>query len=287
MRDRFYIVLPSNSSMKYFPDNKTTCFTTELPEHMNLQGQWEVAISEIQFPTSFFHIKKEDGSIRYYERDRKKIEDHFWSEHTVVIPEGTYHDINHLLDTLNKNLPIVTYNENIKFEFDEQSNRVKMCHNCTDCSKVHFLYFNDKLSHIFGFDQSQKFKGSYDPMLGNIVLQYYTFDQKDSKMEKTLIARHPPNLSKGLPDKMFVYCDLCEPYIVGDVKAPLLRIVKVDHREYTYGSSQVETFTSPHYIPLISTRFRTILIDIRDQLGAPIPFESGTLTVTLHFKRSD
>jgi len=35
---------------------------------------------------------------------------------------------------------------------------------------------------------------------------------------------------------------------------------------------------------LQKTNFR-IKIDIRDQLGKRIPFESGTLTVTLHFRR--
>ena len=38
------------------------------------------------------------------------------------------------------------------------------------------------------------------------------------------------SLWRGIPDKMFVYCDICEPYITGDVRTPLLRIVPVEIR---------------------------------------------------------
>jgi len=32
-------------------------------------------------------------------------------------------------------------------------------------------------------------------------------------------------------DKMFVYCDICEPYMTGDVYTSLLRIVPIEIRE--------------------------------------------------------
>jgi len=90
-----------------------------------------------------------------------------------------------------------------------------------------------------------------------------------------------------IPDKMFVYCDICEPYITGDVRTPLLRIVPVEIRShnYAFGANLVKHFSFPNYIPMRRTNFRTIEIDIRDHLGKKIPFEFGTLTVTLHFKR--
>ena len=35
-------------------------------------------------------------------------------------------------------------------------------------------------------------------------------------------SSEPYSLWRGIPDKMFVYCDVCEPYITGDVCTPLL-----------------------------------------------------------------
>ena len=53
----------------------------------------------------------------------------------------------------------------------------------------------------------------------------------------------------------------------------------------TFDVNLMKHFSFPNYISLRRTNFRTIEIDIRDHLGKKIPFEFGTLTVTLHFKR--
>ena len=56
MNENFYLTLLSNSSMKYFSKNVTSNFTTQLPKSINLEGEWNVALSEIQFPCSFLTI---------------------------------------------------------------------------------------------------------------------------------------------------------------------------------------------------------------------------------------
>ena len=47
MKERFYIVLPSNSSMDYFGDNTMTHFTTQLPHPFRLTETWKDALVEI------------------------------------------------------------------------------------------------------------------------------------------------------------------------------------------------------------------------------------------------
>ena len=59
MKDQFYIVLPSNSSMNYFAENTTTHFTTQLPHLIRLQGSWSVALTVVQIPLTFQHISIE------------------------------------------------------------------------------------------------------------------------------------------------------------------------------------------------------------------------------------
>jgi len=100
-------------------------------------------------------------------------------------------------------------------------------------------------------------------------------------------SKYPYSLWRGIPDKLFVYCDVYASYITGDARTPLLRImpVSIAGNNYSYGTNLVKHFSPPHYIPLQKTNFRRIEIDIRDQLGERIPFESGMLTVTLHFRR--
>ena len=48
---RFYLTLPSNSSMKYYPENTVAQFTTKLNNMIELDGDWEVGLAEISVPS--------------------------------------------------------------------------------------------------------------------------------------------------------------------------------------------------------------------------------------------
>ena len=58
MESEFYVTLPSNSSMQYFPDNKTLNFVTELSRTL-LDGEWELGLAEIDYPHIWNNISKE------------------------------------------------------------------------------------------------------------------------------------------------------------------------------------------------------------------------------------
>ena len=51
----FYLTLPSNSSMKCYKDNTAAKYTTRLPGSIDLDGDWEVALSEIIYPAKMLH----------------------------------------------------------------------------------------------------------------------------------------------------------------------------------------------------------------------------------------
>ena len=46
----FYLTIPSNSSMQLYPTNTLTNFTTEPPNSLFLDEDWEVGLAEIQYP---------------------------------------------------------------------------------------------------------------------------------------------------------------------------------------------------------------------------------------------
>ena len=51
--ESFTIELVSNASAQLFPDNTLSSFTNFLPEQLNLEGQWEVATSEISYSSLY------------------------------------------------------------------------------------------------------------------------------------------------------------------------------------------------------------------------------------------
>ena len=53
----FYLTLPSNSSADAFDKKNTQSeFQIQLPEPIELKGDWEVGLAEIQYPSSWYNI---------------------------------------------------------------------------------------------------------------------------------------------------------------------------------------------------------------------------------------
>ena len=63
--DSFTIELVSNACGELFPDNTLSSFTNFLPEQVNLEGQWEVVISEISNPSMYQNITY--GKIKFFD----------------------------------------------------------------------------------------------------------------------------------------------------------------------------------------------------------------------------
>ena len=66
MESKFYVTLPSNSSMEYFPDNKTSIFVTKLSRTLQLDGEWEVGLAEIDYPHTWYNIREGKNSVEIY-----------------------------------------------------------------------------------------------------------------------------------------------------------------------------------------------------------------------------
>lgn len=286
MKDQFYIVLPSNSSMSYFSDNTTTHFITRLPQHLTLCGSWVVALTEIQIPMTFQHIPFEH-SERYVELtdDTQVYLSHVGLESDTLISSdarvmyntsttceknlsyvqpGVYKNIQSLVSEFNE---LQCLKNHLTFSINS-TGYIKIISVCseTGCDSFkHEIKLSARLRKILGFDEKPIFIKKKDFMLGS----------------------RPANLCNGLPSVLMVYSDICEPIIIGDVQAPLLRSVSLGAFEYSYGSSRVKSFSPCMYIPLLTNSFSTIEIDIKDDLGQTILFDGGTLTATLHFKRLD
>ena len=66
MESEFYVTLPSNSSMQYFPDNKTSNFVTKLSRALQLYGEWEVGLAEIDYLHAWYNIREGKNSVEIY-----------------------------------------------------------------------------------------------------------------------------------------------------------------------------------------------------------------------------
>ena len=63
--DSFTIELVSNAFGELFPNNTPSSFTIFSPEQVNLEGQWEVEISEISYPPMYQNIT--EGKFKFFD----------------------------------------------------------------------------------------------------------------------------------------------------------------------------------------------------------------------------
>ncbi|GFX24769.1 uncharacterized transposon-derived protein F54H12.3 [Trichonephila clavipes] len=101
-----------------------------------------------------------------------------------------------------------------------------------------------------------------------------SFSNRKKGIEESSFVADPQAASQVF----YVYSDIVRPVVVGHVKAPLLRVVRIS------GDVVSAQCDRPHYVPVIRQNFHTIEIEIRLNSGDLLPFERGKVIVVLHFR---
>ena len=79
MESEFYLTLPSNSFMQYFPHNKTSNYVTKFSRTLQLDGEWEVGLAEIDYPHAWYDIREGKNSLEIYFPDQ-------WAQEISIQP---------------------------------------------------------------------------------------------------------------------------------------------------------------------------------------------------------
>lgn len=195
------------------------------------------------------------GDDEYIEVEQSRVYDHqllyfdVATTHTgyVYLKQKIYHTIDELCKGLNE------ANTTIHFKF-----QVK----------------DDKLEVIYNYIELIELRGGLSNVLG--------FENKLINQSPT-IAEYSPKL-QFQSDAMFIYSDLIQHIAVGDVTAPLLRLVPFK-RNNDSGKSIWKAY-NPMFVPLRQSNISQIQVEIRTDYGAPFPFlDNSTVQLILEFKR--
>jgi len=290
---QFFLTLPSNSSLNFFPDNTSTKFSTKLSKKIVLEGNWEVGLSEIILPHSWYNIDQDDYLIVHCSSNSATTIPPQVITITSMLPytkritfqPGYYSSKLRFIEQINMAIEN-SFDEGIAEWYDLRGNpNVKG----TLIERQYYpkLVYNEvkkKVTFVIGGKMTLTFSQNLADVLGLHKPEI----RNDTRDQKVLIkADYFANINVGR-NIIFVYCDILEHVPVGDVMSPLLRIVDVE----MIGSKQDKdvvlrrTFDRPLYVPLRICDFDTIEINLRDEYGRPIPFGLGRSFVTLHFRQS-
>jgi len=253
-RDEFYITFVSNAafSRRLYPGNKVSEFRTRLFRCIELCGNYEMALTEIQFPISFYNVYKDE----YYMETVAGITGEYAT--VLTVQQGFYTDVQHIIDQLNDAGGMVS--EAVKFSYEGSSRRVKVKFTGGAYANIR-INLSPKLRAILGFEpEGEEYLGEG-------------------------LAPYPVNLNANIPTQLFVYCDVLEPQLVGDSMERVLRTVGV--QDVTkFGSLFVKTYDNPEYVPIQKTHFQTTEISIRTYEDVRVPFQSGPSLVKVHVRRA-
>ena len=179
--DHFFIVLPSDNSNEYFPENTTACYTTRLPREINLLGKWEVALREMCIPLSFLNFSNSDRiSLYFYDviLHKKKYDKDF---HQKFLPKS-YVDLKSLVNDLNN-----FFNErHIKINI-LVNDFVEIATTCKACDYYHEIRMSETMLSVLGFKNSTE-----------IVL----------RTESKIQGVYPADIMNSLPCEAFIYASV-------------------------------------------------------------------------------
>jgi hypothetical protein len=102
------------------------------------------------------------------------------------------------------------------------------------------------------------------------------------KGEKIVELPRPANLDMYL-EKLYVYTNIVQESLIGDMLARVIRIVHAD--ESPERNDIYRLYNPPQYFPVVSRVIHHLDIRITDSLGEDIVTQSGDVLVVLHFKR--
>lgn len=271
----FYLTLPSNSSLQYYPDNSASHYFTKLPQTIDLERDFEVGLSEIQLPNSYLNVAKGECWIDFtalLPLDHKTqvlpfdkgltLEERRPVKPRLEIPGGLYESSEYFVRFVNsaaqKNFqrahgdPVLK-EKRMWLEYERASK--------TTLLRIHeentMIRMSPVLQRVLGFSKN-------------------TFLGKGEYYSTTAV-----DLNENFKSA-YVYCDLVSPRPVGDVMAPLLRIVPMTEKTQDVVHY---IFEKPHYIPLSRSNFNSMEILLTTDAGKRFSFSTGNTIVTLHFRR--
>ena len=260
--------------MDVYPENKLSDYVVHLPKEINLTGSWELGLSEILYPNSWYNIDTNQCYI-FYQRGVL--------EFVAVLPAGYYqhpqyvvrqilHEMKQEFQARNKTLvskgvltkPIdflfnLTYNSQtllttMSIQHKDRAPMVEREREGNTQPDV-VVTLSDELASVLGFRKTR----------------YREIGEYTSESVANV----------DTVNAIYVYCDVIEHRTVGHTLAPLIGVLPVTGKPGSYVSKRYDKI---QYHPVLKKNLSDIHISLRDDQAKRIRFRRGKVIVTLHLR---
>jgi hypothetical protein len=278
------MVLPSDGSSDIHLENISSSFTSNLPQTEVVNEPQEVCLFELIYPNSIRNIPKSAKFYLVCNVDNNMIK----INPSKLVP-GIYNEekllkeIKFLIDSWDINKTKSTLEKSLKNLFKDMNVRV------TELIKPNLT--KNELT-----DKVEVTCGQFSMDRNNTTTEFKLQIDFDDYLSKMLgfsdniycDVRHAENIIDifGQVHILYIYSDIVSPISVGGKKVPLLQMITLDNPNNVkhLGSLNRVTFENPMWVPVSRRIFDSISIDLRDDVGDLIQFESGKVVATLQFR---
>ena len=272
MHDQFTINFSSNAYLNAYKSNTLASFKTILSSPLELEGSWEVGVTEMTYPRQTYNIR--DSCFDFFHHGKKS-----WVEE-CEIGKGIYHSVDDLLEELIRAIhrKRCVWNKEklhryISWKVDEQG-KLELNNSFT----TKFANVSPDLFHFLGSQQEPspwQLPPSIHDSPGDFPVDIHHWHQ------------------------VYVYGDFIEQQVVGNSRAPLLNSFLLFNTQHMppkevgekpggvlgYGACSFITFSNPIF-KVSKTTSIDLLIELRTDTGDLVPFVGvGRTTVTLLFRK--
>lgn len=272
----FYVTLSSNVVNVGF-ENTCANFVTQLPAPLSLDSHWRVGLSEIYFTNSWCNLRK-DNELFITEVGRHKYRNVY--NRVVYVPQGRYDDIEELIDEVNSCI-LKSFTNNVKrvpkVEFNRVIRKITVSNGESVTGDPLVVQFDEELSEMIGVSSGYLSSDAHQIVTPDMVIDV----NPPTSSNGEFTAKDPYDLSGGI-HSVFVYADIVDYSIVGDTRAQLLRIAHIPTNS-AFGSTIIDRYDNPHYLPLSTKEITSIEIHLKDDTDTVVPFEFGRTKLVLHF----
>lgn len=280
-RSSFYLTLSSDSSLRDYPDNRTSTFTVSLPKTISLQGEWEMALSEFHYPHTIQNVTKDNNKFIYQYKKMTHNDSAFRIFNvSVEIPIGHYRTVDDVIKVLNY---AIEHHKDVRgvakdmFSISSITGKVE----CNTAVRDAFVKHVDTRQ---GGNSSDIMISPHRLYLEGTLAIMMGFNPYENNLLVENLGEHLPNAKLGISSKIMLYCDIIEPQYIGHRQAQVLKTMTTLDPSVNYGDVCEKHFPTLQYVDVMATCFDSIHLDIRTTDGRLVPFGFGSSSALVHLR---
>ena len=272
------LYLPSNVASQRYVSNTPSHFKTPLAEPLNFHDphNLEVSLSELYSPSLYYNISQDNNSNLTIQYHIKRVV----HPNNITIPQGHYDPASYM--KVNKEIkkikhkftatsePKVLFKSRLKY--NPNSRKITLALNN---HLEAMTFYGEDFRNMLGLEKAND--------LGDLTIK---FKEDEMRSTKEYYYEFPKSCSfnyKGA--HMYVYSSLVKDSIVGNVFAPIIRVVGLEDKPKS--ETIRREFTVPHYLPSRSSSFNEVVLELTDGMGNSMKFNQGNSVAVFHFRKKN